>query len=93
MKALQNGTSMVERERAMNAIDTCMARLFRRCPELSGFSLVEDGDVCVVDVALQAGYDMEAPREEIVAALFELLDDRPEAFELLRGRTFARTLH
>jgi hypothetical protein len=80
--------------RANEAIESCMARLFRRCPELTGFSLIDEGELCVVDVALNPGYsDAELPREEIVAALFELLDDQPEAFELLRGRTFARTLH
>ena len=29
----------------------------------------------------------------IAAALLELIDEQPEAVELLRGRTFARTLH
>ena len=31
--------------------------------------------------------------QEIAATLSELLDERPEAGEFLRGRTFARTLH
>jgi hypothetical protein len=36
------------------------------------------------------------PREiygEIVGALLDLMDDEPAVRELLRGRTFARTLH
>ena len=31
--------------------------------------------------------------QDIAATLSELLEERPEAGELLRGRTFARTLH
>ena len=31
--------------------------------------------------------------EDISAALHELVDERPEAAELLRGRTLARTFH
>jgi hypothetical protein len=30
---------------------------------------------------------------EIAVALVDLMDDEPAARELLRGRTFARTLH
>jgi hypothetical protein len=30
---------------------------------------------------------------QIAAALLELIEEQPQAAELLRGRTFARTLH
>lgn len=74
-----------------------MERLFRRCPELTGFSVLEEGaerELCVAHVALQPGYrEAEGPRDEIVSALFALLDEYTDAHELLRGRTFARRLH
>ena len=35
----------------------------------------------------------QAALGEIARTLLELIDERPEAAELLRGRTFARTLH
>jgi hypothetical protein len=71
--------------------------LFTRCPALSGFAVrVEDGELFLTDVgiSLQLGAEhCDEIFERIAAALFELLDERPEAAELLRGRTFARTLH
>jgi hypothetical protein len=94
MRALQSRTSALERQRAIDAIDASIAALFRRCPELSGFSVQDAKTLRVVEVARDAGYgDVDELREEVVEALFELLDERPEAHELLRGRTFARTLH
>jgi hypothetical protein len=76
---------------------------------LSGFSVQDratltrdrnmaslDGDLCLADVAVHAWPGLQATHavcDEIVQAMLELLDEHPEARELLRGYTFARTFH
>lgn len=83
--------------------------LFSRCPMLAGFSVQESSgmgrdrragalerELCVADVAVQTWPELGASQtlyEEIAQMLLELLEERPESYELLRGRTFARTLH
>jgi hypothetical protein len=83
--------------------------LFRRLPALYGFSVQQgskvtreraaahlEGDLFVADLACHPalGSDYcEEVCEEISHALLELVDEQPEAAELLPGRTFARTMH
>ena len=78
-------------------IELQLSLLFSRCPELSGFSVRGDADeLFVSDVGIAPRLSAEQYGEiyqEIAQTLSELLDERPEASELLRGRTFARTLH
>jgi hypothetical protein len=87
----------------------CLELLFARWLPLHGFSVQEsgdlgrqrcaghlEGDLFLADLACYPALDGEqaaALCEEISAELLELVEDRPEAAELLRGRTFARTLH
>jgi len=70
-----------------------MAALFRRWPGLGGFA-VRDGYVsdiaCYPEPTEEDAADL---REDIADALVELLDERPEAVALVRGRTFTRALH
>ena len=97
MRTAQTRTATLERRNAIDAIEASMEQLFRRCPGLTGFSVLEEGaerELCIAHIALQPGYgETQGPRDEIVAALFELLDEHAAAHELLRGRTFARRLH
>ena len=68
--------------------------VFQRYPALCGFSVLED--LTFTHVACHpalAGDEAQALVNEISAALSELLDERPEAAEVLRGRTLARTFH
>jgi hypothetical protein len=72
--------------------------LFRRWPSLVGFSVQEaqtpSTELVLADVETDPWRAQS--REiygEIVGALLELMDDEPAVGELLRGRTFARTLH
>jgi hypothetical protein len=83
--------------------------LFHRYPGLAGFSVRGLGDVpdsCsrtgdqaelfVSDVGVLPSLSDDEYGEifqEIAATLADLLAEHPEASELLRGRTFARTLH
>jgi hypothetical protein len=81
-------------------------RLFERCPDLDGFSVQakvhaegnRDGEeelfVTAIGIAQRAGRGRYTDIfEDIATTLNDLLDERPEAHILLRGRTFARTLH
>lgn len=78
-------------------IEQRLQSLFLRCPELSGFSIRGDADeLFVSDVGIAPRLSAEQYGEifqDIASTLSELLEERPEAGELLRGRTFARTLH
>jgi hypothetical protein len=68
--------------------------LFQRYPTLCGFSVKED--LSFSNVACHPALGSEEAQilcEEISAALGELIDERPEAAELLRGRTLARAFH
>lgn len=83
--------------------------LFQRYPALSGFSVRgldnvpdncsrsgEDSELFVSDVGITPALSTEQYGEifqEIASTLSDLLAEQPEASELLRGRTFARTLH
>lgn len=83
--------------------------LFGRCPELCGFMVEErvvaaaDAEPGVRELELYiAGIDVypalgfaqsETLVAQISAALADLLEDSPEAADLLAGRTFARTVH
>jgi hypothetical protein len=78
-------------------------RLFARCPALCGFAVqdraslpkdvdrnrIPDADLFAKLDTLQYGeiYD------EITLAISDLVYEQPQAYDYLRGRTFARTLH
>ncbi|HEX4927946.1 MAG TPA: hypothetical protein VFV74_08115 [Burkholderiales bacterium] len=70
--------------------------IFSRCPELSGFAVrAEAGELFVSDVGITPRLSPEQYGEifqHIATTLADLLEERPEASEWLRGRTFARML-
>ena len=82
-----------------------IAALFRRCPELSGFSVQakvfpdgrpegeEELFVTAISIAPRLGKEQYADVfEQMAATLTGLISERPEAQILLHGRTFARVL-
>ena len=78
----------------MNALHDRVEDLFRSCPVLCGFSV--DSEMFVSNLSCYPALDAERTatlRDEIAAALSDLLDDEPQAAELIRNRTFARALH
>ena len=93
MKPTQNRLSETGRQRVEALFEARMGALFQRLPMLCGFSVEQD--LLLSDVVIHAwpGY-IAGPDlyTEITQALVDLLDERPDATELLRGRTFARTL-
>jgi hypothetical protein len=75
-------------------LETIMEALFRDCPLLCGFSL--DDDLAANDVTCSArlhGTTLANLRDSIDEVVQDLLRVRPEARELLSGRTFARRIH
>ncbi|HEY6822707.1 MAG TPA: hypothetical protein VI321_11890 [Burkholderiales bacterium] len=82
-------------------------QLFARCPELCGFSVQEkagddapaeedEAELVVTAIGISPRINAEQYGqifEQIATALSELLDERPESSDYLRGRTFARAVH
>ncbi|HKC53521.1 MAG TPA: hypothetical protein VKC33_02605 [Burkholderiales bacterium] len=93
MKISQNRQQEIRRERVGAVIEGRIGALFRRVPELSGFSIQWDLQPAEVAVYSWPGYVAgEDLYTEIVTTLADLVEERAEAAELLRGRTFARQL-
>ena len=77
----------------MQELQDVVSTLFQRYPSLCGFSVSQD--LAFAHVACHPalmGADAQLLCEDICAMLREILEDRPEAAEFLRGRTVARTL-
>jgi hypothetical protein len=78
-------------------LQTQVDSLFARCPELCGFSVrAENDELFVSDVGIAPRLSAEQYGEifqDIAKTLSDVLEEAPETSELLRGRTFARTLH
>jgi hypothetical protein len=69
-------------------------QLFQRLPMLSGFWLRPDLKVAELAVFTWPGYTASADLcEEVMQSLIELAEERPEAVQFMRGRTFARAVH
>ena len=82
---LQKVEALVERH---------LAALFQRMPMLCGFAMRDDLEVTDVAVSTWPGYTAgEDLYGNLMVALADLAEERPDAIELLRGRTFARALH
>lgn len=83
--------------------------LFARCPTLHGFSIqdrgmlprdldparIPDADLFVTEIGIFPRLDSQFDEiyDEITLAISDLVKDEPHAYDLLRGRTFARSLH
>ncbi len=68
-------------------------QLFQRLPMLSGFWLRPDlkvAEVVFTWTGYTAGRDLY---DQVTESLVELAEERPQAVQLMRGRTFARAVH
>lgn len=83
-------------------LDRSLQPLFERWPALCGFSVKElrtlphAREIVFRDVAIApwAGHRPSADLLDALATtLLDLIDERPEAGELLAGRTFAPAIH
>ena len=64
------------------------------CRCSSGFWLQPDLEVAELSVFTWPGYTAGRDLyEEVMQSLVELAEERPEAVQLMRGRTFARAVH
>jgi hypothetical protein len=89
-------------------LEESIVALFQELPALCGFAVRDqpglpnagcvrlNGGLFLTDVGLYPLPHLDAAKlicEEISEALVNLIDERPEARQLLCGRTFARALH
>ena len=109
MKALHDRSQNVQDPSVVADIAARVAVIFEQYPMLCGFSLLErstltrdramvqlQDELCLADVSVSTWPGFHVTQEfyeQIAYMLLELMDEEPEASELLPGRTFARTLH
>lgn len=85
MRAAQSRTQETERKDMIVAVVTQTAALFDQLPML-----------CIADVSVHGWLDLQATLavcDEIAQTMLELLEEHPEARQLVRGFTVARTFH
>ena len=78
----------------LREVNDVMSTLFQRYPALCGFSVKDD--LRLSNIACHPALiadEAEMLCEEISATLLDLVEENPEAADLLRGRTLARTFH
>ncbi len=90
-------------------VDAKIRALFMRCPSLHGFSVqdramlprnidqtkIPDADLFVTEIGLFPKLDSQFDEiyDEITLVISDLVHEQPQAYDFLRGKTFARTLH
>jgi hypothetical protein len=83
--------------RAQAQVEESILSLFQDIPSLCGFTVqARPSGLELADIGLfPAPADDEAKliHEEIRETISQLIDERPEARNLVTGRTFARALH
>ncbi len=94
MKSSTQRSEELRRERSQALVETRIAAIFQRLPMLWGFSLREDLEVTDIAISTWPGHSVgEDLYEDVMQALADLAEERPDAVEMLRGRTFARAFH
>lgn len=94
MNASETRLDQARGERAEAIVARHVLALFERIPALCGFSVRHDLGGIDVSVCTWPGHDAEDDLyEELMQALNDIAEERPDAVQLLRGRTFARAIH
>ena len=109
MKPVQLGNLNAELPPLEEDLAARLDVIFERCPQLHGFtvqdssalpeelrSLALEKELVVTDLGVYPlinAAQCEAIYSEIAVALLDFLFERPSAKDVLRGRTFVRTLH
>ena len=91
------------------SVEAKIRALFARCPTLHGFSVqdramlprdvdqsrIPDADLFVTEIGVFPKLDSQFDDiyDEITLAISDLVHEQPHTYDLLRGRTFARTKH
>jgi cystathionine beta-lyase/cystathionine gamma-synthase len=109
MKALDNRMQNLQSQNAAADLAAGVAAIFEQYPPLCGFSVQErstvtkdralvelEGELCLADVSVVTAPAFGVTQEfcnQIAYTLLKLMDEQPDVFDLLSGRTFARILH
>jgi len=109
MKPAQLGSLNAELAPIEEDLAGRLEAIFDRCPQLHGFtvqdssalpeelrSLALEKELVVTDIGVYPfinAEQCEAIYNEIAVALLDFMFERPSAKDVLRGRTFVRTLH
>ena len=95
MNALEQRGWQAPRSDCERELHAAVGELFDRWPSLQGFAVQLEDGMFLADITIYpaASLPSEALLDEIAAALLGLIDSRPQAADLLRHRTFARTIH
>jgi hypothetical protein len=94
MKISEQRQSEARQQQTEAIVARHLHELFKRLPMLSGFWLGPDLELADLSVFDWPGYDHgRGLYEEVMQSLVDLAEERPEAVQLLRGRTFARAVH
>jgi hypothetical protein len=109
MKPLQLGNLNADLAPMDEDLAARVGTIFDRCPQLHGFtvqdssalpeelrSLALEKELVVTDIGVYPfinAEQCEAIYNEIAVALLDFMYERPAAKDVLRGRTFVRTLH
>lgn len=94
MKTSQTRLNDERRQHAQASVEKRFGALFERLPMLCGFAVRHDLELTEVSVFAWPGYTAGRELyEDLAHAIADFAEQRPEAIELLRGRTFARAIH
>lgn len=94
MKTSEQGQSEARRQHTEAIVERHLHELFQRLPMLCGFWLQPNLDLAEVAVFTWPG-DIPGRElyDEVMQSLVDLADERPDAVQVLAGRTFARAVH
>jgi hypothetical protein len=93
MKPSEQRLNEAHRQHTEAIVTQHVYELFQRLPMLCGFWLRPELEVAELSVrwpGCTAGTELY---EEVMQSLVDLAEVRPEAVDLMRGRTFARAVH
>jgi len=109
MKPAQLGSLNSELGPIEEDLTARIAAIFERCPQLAGFTVQDSAslpaelraialerELVVSDIGVYPRLTAEQCEQiynEIAVALLDFMFERPAAKDVLRGRTFVRTLH
>jgi hypothetical protein len=94
MKTSEQRLNETRRQHTEAIVERHLSQLFQRLPMLAGFWLRPDLEVAELSVSSWPGYSAGRDLyEQVMESLIDLAEERPEALQLMRGRTFARAVH
>jgi len=94
MNPSEQRISEPRRQRLQAIVARHVQQVFQRLPMLSGFWLRPPPEMPELSVCtLRDDTDGHDVYEAVLHSLIDLAEERPEAVQLMRGRTFARAFH